>query len=260
MSGLSRTKSSRIYKFVSKVEDIGEGRIRAVVSTETQDRDGDIIRQAGWDLRRFQKHPILLVDHNYADITKEIGKWETMKIDGDVMIGEARYFIGKGNETADWAYFLAASENMAAFSVGFLPDWAKAKELDGGDEMWPHYEFNGQELLEVSQVTVPSNPEALQLALHTKTLMPSVRVKIEQLLSDFTPPEELPDGVLPPESSEMWKILIEEWSKQVELAVARAVAAVPPDITNPKEERDKAFSLLDKYLSKAVREAINGRD
>ena len=51
---------------------------------------------------------------------------------------------------------------MAGYSIGFMPDMSKAKELKGEDSFFTNYEFNGQELLEVSAVTIPSNREALQ--------------------------------------------------------------------------------------------------
>lgn len=259
-----RIKTPRVQKFANETEDLGEGRIRAIVSTEAQDRDGDIIRQSGWDLHRFQKHPILLVDHNYADITKEIGRWESMKIDGDMMIGEARYFIGKGNEVADWAYFLASEENMAAFSVGFLPDWEKAKELEGGDDMWPHYEFKGQELLEVSQVTVPSNPEALQLALNTKTLIPTVRKRIERLLSVRHPVDPAPEYLKPEEEDYLLDALADEIASRLEAGIIRALKdssspARKLNIVDPTEVKAVTYSALDKYLEISIREAFDGR-
>lgn len=132
------------------------------MSTEARDRQGDIIRARGWELSEFRKHPTLLVDHDYTDIRSQIGQWEDVKVVGDALVGVARYYVGEGNEKADWAWKLAA-KGRAAYSVGFIPDMDKAKELDG-DGWFPNYEFAGQTLLETSQVTVPANPEALQVA------------------------------------------------------------------------------------------------
>lgn len=140
-----------------------EGRIHAVVSTERRDRAGDIIRQEGWDLSAFKTHPVLLVNHNYTDIQAQIGEWESMEVKGTQMVGVARYYVGEGNPNADWAFRLAG-KGRAAFSVGFKADMAKATVLDENEDDWrTHYEFNGQELLEVSQVMIPANPDALQV-------------------------------------------------------------------------------------------------
>lgn len=149
------------------VLDQQAGRVHAVVSTEAKDRDGDIIRAAGWQLDNFMAHPVLLSSHNYIQLRSQIGEWESMDIktagrgSKSRLEGVARYYVGEGNQEADWAFNLAG-KGRAAFSVGFIPDMAKAKELEGTDGLFPSYEFQGQELLEVSQVTIPSNPQALQ--------------------------------------------------------------------------------------------------
>jgi len=258
---MNRIKTPTLSKFATETKDLGEGRIRAIVSTESQDRDGDIIRQSGWDLARFKQHPILLVDHNYFDIRREIGKWESMQVDGTTMIGEARYFIGKGNEVADWAYYLASDENMAAFSVGFIPDWAKAKELDGGDEMWPNYEFKGQELLEVSQVTVPSNPEALQLALKSQGLDPLIRDKIQRVLNSvetsLATGNETHIDTAALIGPEVIDALADEIAKRLEDSLLKTIR--DSYMTFPQVEA-ASYSMLDTYLEVAIREALNGRD
>ncbi len=150
------------------VGDPSDGRIHAVVSTENKDRDGDIIRQAGWDTSHFNEHPVLLTSHDYRSLLSQIGEWEDMKVTGAKALnggpqleGVARYYVGEGNPEADWGFKLAA-KGMAAYSVGFIPDMSRAKELKGEDSFFTNYEFNGQELLEVSAVTIPSNREALQ--------------------------------------------------------------------------------------------------
>ena len=93
-----------------------------------------------------------------------------MAVKGKKLEGVARYYVGQGNPEADWAFVLA-SEGKAAFSVGFIPDMEKAKEREssrgGGGFFRSPMEFQGQELIEVSQVNVPANSAALQKALGT---------------------------------------------------------------------------------------------
>tara|TARA_R110000824_G_scaffold51625_2_gene143821 strand:+ start:1060 stop:2070 length:1011 start_codon:yes stop_codon:yes gene_type:complete len=155
-------KMSHRSKFIRpevKVIDKSAGLITAIVSTESVDRDGDIIRQAHWDLNHFKSHPILLSSHNYRGLQNQIGEWTAMGVSDNKLVGEAKYYIKEGNPEADWGFKLA-SKGRAAFSVGFVPDMSRAKALEVNGNM--AYEFNGQELLEVSQVTVPSNADALQ--------------------------------------------------------------------------------------------------
>ena len=164
-----------------KILDKAAGRISAIVSTESVDRDGDIIRQANWDLAHFKAHPILLSSHNYRGLTNQIGEWTDMRIEGKQMVGDALYYLKQGNPEADWAFVLA-SKGRAAFSVGFVPDMAQAKTIESHGNM--AYEFQGQELLEVSQVTVPSNADALQ-SLKGIGLHPEMDTLVAEVLGDF---------------------------------------------------------------------------
>ncbi len=171
---------------------VGEKLISAVVSTENKDRDGDIIRQEGWDLDHFMKHPILLSSHDYGSLTNVIGEWKEMSIKGKQLVGVAEYYSGEGNDQADWGHNLA-KKGRAAYSVGFIPDLSKAKELkDEGDSWFPNYEFKSQELLEVSHVTVPSNRQALQ-QVKGFAKDPVIVELIEGMLSDTEPPPENED-------------------------------------------------------------------
>tara|TARA_Y100000310_G_scaffold246897_1_gene252345 strand:+ start:235 stop:993 length:759 start_codon:yes stop_codon:yes gene_type:complete len=183
---------THITKFVRpialRVLDEDAGLVSAVVSTEDVDRDGDVIRQEGWDLAHFSAHPILLSSHNYRGLTNQIGEWTQMQVEGSQLVGHAKYYIGEGNEEADWGFKLA-TKGRAAYSVGFVPDMSKAKQIEANGNL--SYEYTGQELLEVSQVTVPSNPQALQ-AMKGMSLHPDVEMLVEEMLADVsvehTPP------------------------------------------------------------------------
>ena len=163
-----------LVRAITKTLDLDGGLIEAVVSSEAKDRAGDIIRQEHWDLKNFKEHPVLLSSHDYLSLRSVIGEWESMKVKDKQLIGVAKYYIGQGNEEADWGFNLA-SRGRAAYSVGFLPNMAKAKELES-DSLFGSFEFNGQELLEVSQVSIPANPEALQ---HMKGL------RLDPIISDL---------------------------------------------------------------------------
>ena len=180
------THRFRVARAVTKVVDAQAGRVHAILSTEAKDRDGDVIRQAGWDLTQFLKHPVLISSHDYRSLRSQIGEWEDVKVRGKQLEGVARYYIGQGNEEADWGFKLAEM-NRAAYSVGFIPDMAKAKLLDEDEDNWAiNYEFNGQELLETSHVTIPSNPEALQ-AMKVLKLNPVVEELVKEQLGERSP-------------------------------------------------------------------------
>ena len=170
----------------TKVLDAKAGRIHAVVSTETEDRMGDIIHQDGWDLDNFMKHPVLLANHDYRSVLAQIGEWEEMAVKGKTLQGIARYYVAEGNAEADWAFSLA-QKGMAAYSVGFLPDMEKAVVREGGSEWFGPFEFHGQELLEVSHVSIPANAEALQQIKALPGLAPAVREIVDLMIADNDP-------------------------------------------------------------------------
>ncbi len=177
----------RRVKFVTattKVLDEDKGTVSAVFSTEAKDRDGDIIRQSFWDLKTFRTHNVLLSSHNYRGLTNQIGEL-SVSVDRQAkeLKGVATYYKDAGNQEADWGWELA-KRGKAAYSVGFVPDMEKAVKLEDSSDWWPNYEFKGQELLEISQVTIPSNPEALQLAKGFAGVHPGLREYVETLEHD----------------------------------------------------------------------------
>ena len=179
-------KLNKVYRpEVTKVIDEANGLISAVVSTESKDRDGDVIKAEGWDLGNFQRHPVMLANHDYHSLKSQIGEWQSMEVKGDTLQGVAKFFIGKGNEEADYAFELAKMRKLA-FSVGFIPDMDKAVPLHKDDAFGVRgMEFNGQELLEVSAVTVPSNPDALQRIVKSSMAEPALKEIAEEQLSDL---------------------------------------------------------------------------
>ncbi len=142
--------------------------LRYVWSSEKVDRMGDIIRVAGWDTANFSGNPIALWGHdtdqpigNSPQHVKDLGFG---KLWGDIT------FAPEGaSPVADSRYKLAKAGVLKATSVGFLPlevdtvsDKTRRQQLGLGD--WGVM-FLRQELLEISLVSVPANPDALQLSV-----------------------------------------------------------------------------------------------
>lgn len=146
-----------VLKFASDVT-VKDGTITAILSTESVDRDGDIVRLDGWDLANFTRAPRLMSCHDYGSLTKQIGEWRGVHVDRErkALVGEAHYYVNQGNPEADWAYFLA-TQGQATYSVGFAPIESEPRKGAYGSV------FTRQELLECSHVPIPAQPEALQL-------------------------------------------------------------------------------------------------
>ena len=243
-------RMAHVTKFIRpdlKIVDKAAGVINAVVSTEAMDRDGDIIRQDAWDLEHFKAHPILLSSHNYRGLTNQIGEWTSMKVVDGKLVGEAKYYIKSGNQEADGG-FLLASKGRAAFSVGFVPDMSKAKQIDSNGNL--SYEFQGQELLEVSQVTVPSNAEALQ-SLKGIGLHPELDSIVTEMLDDMGP-EKVAQQVLRRhvESAEPIQAEAEERKSKKDMQVALVFGEEWESAAFAKDVADLVIAEL-KELAKA---------
>ena len=253
----------KLIRAETKVEDAERGLVRAVVSTEAKDRDNDIIRQEDWDLDAFQRHPVLLSSHSYGKLTNQIGEWTEMAVrrarDGKglddaggepVLEGLARYYIGEGNPEADWGFKLA-EKGMAAYSVGFIPDMSKAVKLGKGDE-WGGFEFKGQELLEASQVTIPSNRDGLQRMKGFEDLHPVVASLVAESLEQEEA-EQMP-------ADELKALILRVEQRLVDLQADVAELKAQPDpipIVAPAA-KPEPFNISEE-VKKSLTEAINGR-
>jgi HK97 family phage prohead protease len=141
-------------------------RVTFVASDESVDRYGDIIRASGWDLSHFKNNPVLLFGHDSRSVP--VGKVPEIGVEGSRLIATVQFRPEGESADADDVYTAVKGGFLNAVSVGFLPT-ATPKPIWAADdpdhEMWPTgYEFVGQELLELSVVPVPANPQALALA------------------------------------------------------------------------------------------------
>jgi len=159
------------------------------VSTASVDRDGEVVEPLAFKktLPKFMKHPVLVSSHDYRDLTSQIGEWTKLKITDAGVEGKPKYYINEGNEQADWGFKLA-SKGMAAFSIGFIPkEW-----VDGDGVKEPRRTYKEVELLEISQVIVPSNRDAIQ-SIRSKSVDPITNKLMDDILEDkelVTKPEE----------------------------------------------------------------------
>lgn len=140
--------------------------IRYVWSDETVDRYGDIIRASGWDTAAFDGNPIALWMHN---MDEPIGRGVDYGVEGSALVGGIRFAPQGASQRSDEAWALAKAGVLQAVSVGFDPlervwhdDEEKRAELGLGKF---GVEYVRQSLLEISLVSIPANPSALQLAL-----------------------------------------------------------------------------------------------
>lgn len=148
--------------------DIENHTVEVVVSTNRRDRHGEVILHEAWeggldDFKR-QNGPLLSQHDYWGNLRSHIGMTQDIRLDmASGLIPKFKYFIGDGvpqNEEVEWAWFLVTQES-AAFSVGFID---LVYELGNGVDA-PFVTYKKVNLLEVSQVLIGANPDAVQNAL-----------------------------------------------------------------------------------------------
>jgi HK97 family phage prohead protease len=138
--------------------------LRFTISTDSIDREQDRIALAGWDLKNFARNPVVLWGHDASRLP--IGRAFDVKIEDGALKASVEFIpdsTPEGGQFAESVYRLARGGFIAATSVGFRPlKWDYTNdEARGADSWFPGIDFEEQELVELSVVTVPANPEAL---------------------------------------------------------------------------------------------------
>ena len=129
-----------------------------VLSTESVDRVGDVIRADGWDLTEFKRNPIALFGHMHD---KVIGIWKNVRVEGKQLLGRLHLAEPGTSELVDTTRKLIEQRILKAVSVGFMPIDGKPRDKNDPYGGW---EYTQSALHEVSVVAVPANPEALSMA------------------------------------------------------------------------------------------------
>jgi len=138
--------------------------LRFTISTDAVDREQDKIAIAGWDLKNFKQNPVVLWGHDASRLP--IGRAFDVKVEDGALKASVEFIPAdtpEGGMFAESVYRLARGGFIAATSVGFRPvKWDYTRDASrGADDWFPGIDFEEQELVELSIVTVPANPEAL---------------------------------------------------------------------------------------------------
>jgi len=152
----------KTFNIERKTIDAEQGIYEAMISTESIDRDGDVIRAAGVDTSNYMRNPVVLFGHTYNDIDAVVGKTLSIEtIPGEGIRARFQFATADVSQKADTVRKLWAGEFLNATSIGFIPDMASAKP----NATKTGIEFGKSELLEFSIVPIPSNQDALRLAV-----------------------------------------------------------------------------------------------
>lgn len=146
---LAKELSNKLAWF--DIKEIGEnGSFKVVASDETIDRAGEVIKISGWELWNFMKNPVIIANHIYK-VENIIGKATSVYVEDNKLIVE---WVFAETELAKDVKTLYDGGFIKTVSVWFIP-----KERDPNERNI----ITRAELLEVSFVPVPCNPNALSL-------------------------------------------------------------------------------------------------
>ena len=147
-------------------ENNGRPILDFLCSDETLDRFDEIIVASGWMLENYRKNPVFQNAHQYGDILFTLGRALSTEVrpggeDGKAALFQRIEFATDINPLARIAYGLYRGKFLNAVSIGFTP----VRWENGSPGTTFRRRYLEQELLEVSAVSIPANPHALQLGL-----------------------------------------------------------------------------------------------
>ena len=144
-------------------------------SDATVDRYGDIVDVKGWDVKNFQKNPVILFAHNYSQ--PPVGKALKVAKGDDGLTFQVYFPTDDEINAAGWpdnhptpetVYRLYKGGIMKAVSVGFqglASEPILGQPDDQGYKPRTGTHYTKQELYELSCVPVPANPNAVMMAV-----------------------------------------------------------------------------------------------
>lgn len=206
-----------------------------VASDETVDRFGEVVRAAGWELANYLRNPVVPWAHDYS--RPPVGRALDVRVVGRQLIATIQF---ADHPFADEVFRLYRDGYLHAVSVGFIPLEWHTEARDGRTVRV----YDRQELLEISCVVVPANPDAL--------------VAIYRALSD---------GERLPELGDLSLARLPSWQFQDGIFVPVQRGVVPRDVsreTAPEDTPWEAPTLSDftdeawEDLSEAEKRRIAG--
>jgi HK97 family phage prohead protease len=144
-----------------------------IASTSSPDRHKTILNQKNWKLKNFNANPIIGYQHNVygglcnaPDPDDVIGRGHAYVEDDELLVD---IVFDTESELATKIKSKVERGFLRACSVGFIEfgDGHRGNEDDGENPQM--YYYHGQELLELSIVNIPSNPDAQKKALRSQT-------------------------------------------------------------------------------------------
>ena len=233
-----------------EVKEVGDRILEIAGSTEDKDRMGDIIRASGWKLKNFKKNPVFMWAHNYDD--PPIGRANKVWIDKETkrLMFNVEFAPPETYEFADTIYKLYKGGFLHATSVGFMPlDW-EGKDEENPYPKWEDNVYTSQDLLELSAVPVPANPNALVSARDQGLITVKEFNAVRCLAEEHAVNIKL-DGIA---SCECAKYSGNRFTGAICDVCGTEVAVDKPEVTEGEEDGNSIFTV--ENLEAAIRDKL----
>lgn len=155
---------------------------RFVASTAARDRYGDEIPIDAWDVKHYAANPVFLWAHDYHELP--LGVATHVERTDKALVIDVRFAEADANPMAEQVLRLYDDGILRGVSVGFRSlksEWIdpndddEQKRMKKEPDIRPGKRFLKVELLEVSAVPVPANPQALMTARKKGLTIPAAR-------------------------------------------------------------------------------------
>lgn len=185
------THDGVVYRAAKKTKtfDAATRSATFVMTDETVDSYGDIVKAKGANLDRFEANPICLLNHR-SDLI--LGTWPTVERKPKALVGKAVLASEGTAPHVDMAFNLLSQDILRGASIGFMPTKVERRLDDDGEPMWS-YIIHEWELYECSIVSIPANPAALAKSVKDGNMLP--RDLIEEVLDTYI---KTPAGLIVP--------------------------------------------------------------
>jgi HK97 family phage prohead protease len=144
--------------------------ITFLASTDGLDRHGTKVMPQGINIERYMSNPIVLFGHDgyggwfsTPDPENIIGRSIAVRKTDSRLEADIEFLSGEINPNAEMIFQMVKAGALNAVSIGFIPREVKT-ELDPANANNEVPIITKSELLEISVVPIPSNPEALAVA------------------------------------------------------------------------------------------------
>jgi HK97 family phage prohead protease len=208
--------SRRVTKlFNTKASSIDEDKrsVTFVISTNDEDRYGEIVDQKSWDFKSYKQNPLLLWGHDPEQPENVLGTASNLKVaqDGSQTTAELT-FDSDINPKAGLVFEQIKRGTLRTVSVGFMNH---SFEVENDVPV-----LKDNELLEISVVPIPANPGAIALGLKSgeinrkdaKWLMDSMRSEADLMEEQYKSSEKKEKSMTPEQAT----AIIEGMSKLTE--------------------------------------------